>query len=420
VELWWVFATLPFLLFPGRWAAWAVASLVLLWIMRWITTGRITARTPVDWPVLVLVLMLPVAVWVSGDLQMSLVAMYRLIGGIALFYAVVNWVSSGQRLVAATAMLALIGVGLAVLALLATTTWGLPKLFNPAPILAWLQIHVRPLIPEDINANVLGGGLALVWPVVAALLFGRLGESRRQTLWLRLGLAGSLLCMTPVLLLTQCQGALLGVAVAVAFMATLRWPRLRLCAALAGLAVLVWLARGGTGQLLQVADRLFSTSTGTSLSGRPEVWSASIHMVEDFPLTGIGLGTFDRVQALRYPFSLLHEQVHHAHNLLLAVAVDMGLPGAVAYLALLLGAVYTTWRTWQETRFRGESAFLNSLALGLLGGQTALLAHGMLDAAAWANKLAVIAWFMLGLTMAAGGLTADRPSPDPSPVEADA
>jgi putative inorganic carbon (HCO3(-)) transporter len=386
--------------------------LALLWVVRWITTGHITARTPVDWPVLVLVLMLPVAVWASADLPMTLAALYRLIGGIALFYAVVNWVSSWQRLVAATTLLVLIGVGLAIVALFATTTWGSPKLFNAAPILGWLRTHVQAWIPEDINANVLAGGLALVWPVAAALFFARPGNSALQAALLRLAVAFSLLGMTAILLLTQSRGALLAVAVAVAVMAALRWPPLRVLLPLAGLALVLFVTRGGAGHWQRLADVLFSGGTVTSLSGRLEVWSRAIYMIQDFPYTGIGLGTFDRVQPLLYPFFLTSGEAHHAHNLFLQVAVDLGLPGLIAYVALCMGSIYATWRVWQ--RASGSSSLLPApcsllparcYSLGLLGGQAALLVHGMLDATAWANKLAVIPWFMLGLAMALENLT---------------
>jgi putative inorganic carbon (HCO3(-)) transporter len=412
--------------------------LALLWVVRWITTGHITARTPVDWPVLVLVLMLPVAVWASADLPMTLAALYRLIGGIALFYAVVNWASSWQRLVAATTLLVLIGVGLAALALFATTTWGSPKLFNAAPILGWLRTHVQAWIPEDINANVLAGGLALVWPVAAALFFARPGNSALQAALLRLAVAFSLLGMTAILLLTQSRGALLAVAVAVAVMAALRWPPLRVLLPLAGLALVLFVTRGGAGHWQRLADVLFSGGTVTSLSGRQEVWSRAIYMIQDFPYTGIGLGTFDRVQPLLYPFFLTSGEAHHAHNLFLQVAVDLGLPGLIAYVALCMGSIYATWRVWQRAsgssslpkvspsvgrwlparpfgpRARRRSSQAPKVlregetacyALGLLGGQTALLVHGLLDATAWANKLAVIPWFMLGLAMALENLT---------------
>jgi hypothetical protein len=103
------------------------------------------------------------------------------------------------------------------------------------------------------------------------------------------------------------------------------------------------------------------------------------------------------------------------------VAVDLGLPGVITYLAPLLGALYATWRAWQQTRLLEKDGFLNSLALGLLGGQTALFVHGLLDATAWANKLAVIPWFIMGLAMAAARLTSDGPpsSLDPFPTEVD-
>jgi putative inorganic carbon (HCO3(-)) transporter len=138
------------------------------------------------------------------------------------------------------------------------------------------------------------------------------------------------------------------------------------------------------------------------------------------------------VQPLLYPFFLISGETHHAHNLFLQVAVDLGLPGLIAYLALLLGALYATWRVWQRSSGScspvpaanprqaamsdpsGRDGLLpapccllpaSCYTLGLLGGQTALLVHGLLDATAWANKLAVIPWFMLGLAMAAARLT---------------
>jgi putative inorganic carbon (HCO3(-)) transporter len=420
-ELWCTLAAVPFLLVPGRLSLWALAGITLLWLARWVAMGHLTVRTAVDWPVLALILWLPVAVWASADRNMTLPALYRLIAGIALFYALVNWASSWSRLAIAAALLVLIGVGLATLALFAATNWGSPKLFNAAPILARLQAHGQALIPEGINANVLAGGLALMVPVAAALLLARLGGSALTAALLRLLVALSLLWMMAILLLTQSRGAFLAVAVALAVMAALRWPLLRVLFPLSGLAVVLLLARGGAGQWQRVADAVFSTGTVTSLSERQEVWSRAIYMIQDFPYTGIGLGTFDRVQPLLYPFFLTSGEAHHAHNLFLQVAVDLGLPGLIAYLALLIGTLYTTWHAWQRAnphppspdRRLGEgsgvrpdrglgqgSGVRSSLSLGLLGSQVTLLVHGLLDATAWANKLAVIPWFVLGLAVA--------------------
>jgi putative inorganic carbon (HCO3(-)) transporter len=222
-------------------------------------------------------------------------------------------------------------------------------------------------------------------------------------------------------------------------MALLRWPRLRwlLLPVCATLILLLW--RGRSQQLQQWAGQLLNTGTITSLAGRQEVWSRAIYMIQDFSYTGIGLGTFDLVQPLLYPFFLSAGLAHHAHNLFLQVAVDLGLPGLIAYLALLLGSFYSTWSVWQQAhapsrqRFAaaqqpaainhqppapcspvraaspaqagtngpsGRDGLLLATSLGLLGSQTVLVLHGLLDAAAWGNKLAFIPWFILGLAVA--------------------
>jgi len=409
-ELWWALVAIPFLLFPNRYSPWALAGIVFLWALRLPVTGRLTVRTPVDWPVLVLILLLPVALWASADVSMTGPSLYRLVAGITVFSAVVNWAGSSRRLVIATALLVLAGVGLTVVALFAATTWSGPKLFNAIPILSKLPMYGKLLISEDINANVLAGGLVIVWPVAASLLAARLRVRGLKGALVRLCLAGSLLWMTAVLVLTQSRGAFLGLGVAVILMGVLRWPVLRWVVLLSCVALLVMVWQGGAQQLQQLADVLSSTGTITSLAGRQEVWSRTIYMVQDFPYTGIGLGTFDRVQPLLYPFFLTTEEVHHAHNLFLQVAVDLGLPGLIAYLALLIGSVYAAWQAWQETRLLPETGFLSALALGLLGSQAAWVVHGLLDAGVWASKLAFVPWFIMGLaiTTKAGGWPKER------------
>ncbi|MER3513799.1 MAG: hypothetical protein C4310_04935, partial [Chloroflexota bacterium] len=72
--------------------------------------------------------------------------------------------------------------------------------------------------------------------------------------------------------------------------------------------------------------------------GRLELWSRALEAIADYPFTGIGMGTFDHVIPLRYPYVLLagaELAVPHAHNLFLQVAVDLGLPGLIAFVALL-------------------------------------------------------------------------------------
>ena len=116
-----------------------------------------------------------------------------------------------------------------------------------------------------------------------------------------------------------------------------------------------------------------------SFSGRPEIWSRAIYAIQDFSFTGTGLGTFRRVVNLLYPLFTISPDtdIAHAHNMLLQVAVDVGLPGLIAYLALLELAAAVAW-----SAARRSSGVACSLSLGLFAGLIALHIYGLTDALA--------------------------------------
>jgi len=410
LEFWCALGAVPLLVSPGRWSPWALGGLAALWALRWATTGRLTVRTPVDGSLLVLWLLLPVTWWASADHAVTLPALYQLLAGLLLCYSVVDWAVTPQRLWTAAGVLALCGAGLALLAPLSATTWPTSKLFNALPVLAGLKPLLKPLWSEEINANVLGGGLALIGPVAAALLAFRVPGSAGRAALARLGWGSVLLGITAVLVLTQARASLLAVGLAALGMALWRWRPLRWLALCAAVALLVWLGQRGMPDARRWVELLSSTGTLTSLAGRQEVWSRALYMLEDFPFTGIGLGTFDLVQPLLYPFFLSAGLAHHAHNLFLQVAVDLGLPGLIAYLALLLGTAFATWRSLTRAPLssREQRPGEGLLALGLLASQAVLVLQGLLDVATWGTKLSFLPWFVLGLSLALGNLATDH------------
>jgi len=133
------------------------------------------------------------------------------------------------------------------------------------------------------------------------------------------------------------------------------------------------------------------------VDGRLEIWSRAFYAVSDFPFTGIGIGTFDRVIPLLYPLFSIGPDVHltHAHNLLLQVALDTGLPGLIAYLALFINTFVMIFKA-----LRQRSAALDwTLAAGVLGGLVAMFVHGIFDAPLWGSKPAFLPWLMVALAM---------------------
>jgi putative inorganic carbon (HCO3(-)) transporter len=85
----------------------------------------------------------------------------------------------------------------------------------------------------------------------------------------------------------------------------------------------------------------------------------------------------------------------HAHNIFLQIALDSGLPGLVAYIALLLvafGMALVTVRRWVPIR---------PIIVGLCSSLLALHIYGLTDALALGSKTGVIFWLSLGLITAA-------------------
>jgi len=143
---------------------------------------------------------------------------------------------------------------------------------------------------------------------------------------------------------------------------------------------------------------LAADAVGTiSLTGRIEIWSRALYTIQDFPFTGCGLGTFRRVVWLLYPLFTVSPESDfaHAHNIFLQTATDLGLPGLIAYLALLGIAGVMGWRVAQR------DAALRPLALGLVAGLTGLHTYGLTDALAPGSKPGLIVWAALGLLTAA-------------------
>ena len=155
-----------------------------------------------------------------------------------------------------------------------------------------------------------------------------------------------------------------------------------------------------SGQLEQLMSRLLQSDSVGDFAIRGEIWSRAAQAIHDYPLTGIGMGTFRSVVPELYPYVLSDPaKVHHAHNLYLQAGADLGLPGLVGFaaLALCLAALgYVGRRRWAAA----GNTTMSWLAVGCLGGLAAILTHGLLDAVTWGTKPAFVAWAVLGLLLA--------------------
>ena len=399
---------------------WIVAALFLFWPLRWWHTRRLVPPTPMNRPLALLLLWLPVTLWASNDTERSWAALGYLVLGIALYLALLNWPPTQHYPCLLVAAIGAIGLALAMTgpALLASIP---TKIF----IFSDELMQSKPVdlfgSGETINSNVLAGALLL-----PSLVLGALGLrwDWRPAGWVGwilpplLGAAASFMLAT--LLLTQSRGAYLAVLVGMLLLLLLRWPRAWIVLAVATVAALSVLAWEGATFSAQAID---GGDSAASLSGRAEIWQYAFYALLNFPLTGIGIGTFDQVMPLLFPDveNFSRHTISHAHNLVLQVGLDLGLPGLLAYGWLIMCAFQILINTLrlrgaepstaepllEETRHhhrrvssrqKRRSALRWTLAAGLLAGLVGMLVHGMVDAVLWDTRMAIIPWLLLALT----------------------
>lgn len=358
--------------------------------------------TPFDSALLLWGIALIVGVLVTADPAETLPKATGLILGLAVWrYAVVS-IRTRRHVGWAVGMLILLGTGFTLVGIFGLQE--LPKI----PALAGLNPFRASNLPGvetlTVHPNQLAGLISFFLPVLLSLLISP--TPKRGTIR-RLGLLSLVLWTTAVLILTQSRGGWIGAAMGLlallAFWAVLLPPTpfrrvLRgLAALLVGLllAAVLWIGPADLRDLWLNPPEETVVGTLRTLNYRKELWPWALTAVADFPLTGVGLGAFREVVFRLYPVALAADQdIGHAHNIFLQVALDTGLPGLAAYLAALFVAAAVGWRVARH------DAGLRAVALGLLAGLLALHVFGLADALAPGSKPGVVFWLGLGILAA--------------------
>lgn len=226
-------------------------------------------------------------------------------------------------------------------------------------------LRIDPAEP-DFKAARGFGALTLTYGFVSALLLVvSLDAGSREGRW-RWG--GRVIGVVGMAISGSRAGLLAGLAGLVASLATRgrRWL-------FAGIAITFVLGGLVVGRMaLTDADRLRNMFSGQD--GRWPIWTASLAIVREHPLLGVGgreafqrayPETFARV--LPDAVSEFPNGAPHAHNTALALAAEHGIPAVLLHLALLGSVLVVTWRRRRE-RLRAWSLSVGVVAAGVVGG----------------------------------------------------
>ena len=289
---------------------------------------------------------------------------------------------------------------------------------------AWLDsnmfedISVRVISTLE-NPNMLAEYLILLFPLAAAQLVSRSGLARRSCAFFACAAIGA--CV----ILTWSRGAWLGLLFG-GFVFLLIWSRRTLYLIVAAVAAVPFLP-------MILPDSIISrfTSIGnladSSTSYRVNIWRGTVHMLEDYWMTGVGIG--ESAWATVYPrYSLAAiETAPHAHNLYLQTWVQTGIVGLlllIAFLVLLLQCHFSYYRLLgrmrdsvadsvlaahlkpigEENSFPGsgknEITAMRLEAAAPLCGILATLLQGLTDYTWYNYRVYLMFWLAAGLSVA--------------------
>ena len=226
--------------------------------------------------------------------------------------------------------------------------------------------------------------LILIMPLILSLLLFK--KIKKEKIFL-----GIVLSLTFILLLlTMERGAWLGITIGLLTMGImLRDKRI-----LIGFPLLVLLTLFVSPLFRVHATSIFQPQCH---SERLCCMRSCLTMIKKHPFIGVGLGNFRYV----YPGYMLpkaKEHFLHAHNVFLQIAVEMGIPGLLAFLWLLFLFFKDIFSQRQEDKY------LKVASIGLSAGIIAILITSFFHDVFHSRQIATLTWYIIGMMVASNKL----------------
>ena len=118
---------------------------------------------------------------------------------------------------------------------------------------------------------------------------------------------------------------------------------------LAALGGVVW---GFSTQPQYVArfESITNTTTDGSNLGRFDVWTSSINMFKDHPVTGVGIGQWRTIYEASYRLPTENQHLYHAHNNFIQLLGEVGFLGLLGVLIFYGSIIIDNFVVWFKNR----------------------------------------------------------------------
>lgn len=308
-------------------------------------------------------------------------------GSFILFYFVLinvirakkQWLALIKVFVFSAFVVALYGVAQNFLGVSSTESWIDEDMFKD------IQVRVYSFFN---NPNVLGEFLVLTIPLTVAILWNRIKESQK------IAFAIILMCMLACMIFTWSRGAWLGMLIAIALFLVIADKRWMFAGILAVLLIPIALYVTGNAAIIERFISIGNTAD-TSTAYRVSIWQASINMISDFWVGGIGIGS-DAYTTIYPSYALPGARFAlHSHNLYLQFWVETGIMGIVSLLAVLLGFLKSVLSTSVVRKIKTSDMAKILVALGT--GFIGFMFQGLTDYVWYNYKILMIFWIVIAI-----------------------
>ncbi len=238
------------------------------------------------------------------------------------------------------------------------------------------------------NPNVLGEFLVLTIPVALALIWNKVKDMHRVLFSL------ILIFMLACMIFTWSRGAWLGMLIAVALYLLMSDKRWMFAGILLLFLVPVGLYVTGNSAIIERFMSIGNTAD-TSTAYRVSIWQASLGMIKDFWIGGIGIGS-DSYTTIYPSYALPGARFAlHSHNLYLQFLVETGLFGIVSLFCVLFGFLKTVFATSVVRKIKESDIAKILIALGT--GFVGFMFQGLTDYVWYNYKILMIFWIVIAL-----------------------
>ena len=382
----------PFFVFPKeRWNWILLLVMSILFLCRLIIERRFLPKTPIDTAVALLLGAAFAGVLIIKDVGESTGKLAGLVYGIVVFYALIEAIKTPIRLKIAVLLFIAAGLILAVVG-------RLDRLNKEEPFFESVESKMPKLLKikiglsgaeAGVNPNAQGGVLLLFIPIgliqIPLLVKKKNEYTSPQIRGVEFGVIIVVLAIQAIaIILSISFGTWFALAVALWLMGEWKRP---VKAIIAGvfLSFVFFFFMRTSAQVLNEREKI-SGAINYSVKNRVAIWKNGLKIANAHPVFGIGMDQLRRTKKFKYEDS-------HAHNQFLHTAAELGIPGLIGYMAILIGVFWMA----KEVRRSALPEWMRLTSRGLGTGIFAFTLFGLGDAIPLGAKPGIFFWISLAM-----------------------